>query len=63
MQVQTIGSNGPTIMPALAQAKRPRRRKLHLPLALTNKPAAHAPDPFPSLSGHDLRRIVASIIG
>jgi hypothetical protein len=64
MQVQTHGSNGPTNI--IAKAARPRRRKpLHLPLALEAR-AAGAPfrqSGAPVLSGRELRRIVAGMLG
>lgn len=63
MQVQIHGSNG--LHSTIATAAPLRRRKLYLPLALETRPmgAALRPQTSPTLSGHELRRIVAGVLG
>ncbi|MBA3676600.1 MAG: hypothetical protein H0W74_04260 [Sphingosinicella sp.] len=61
MQVQT---NNPTKISRGHEPARRNRRKLHLPLALANKPLGHPlVERAHSLSGHELRLIVAGMLG
>ena len=60
MHVQTLSS------PTASRGNQPARRKgrkLHLPLALTNKPAHPLFDRAQGLSQHELRHIVAGMLG
>lgn len=60
MHVQTMT---PTANARGHQPARRSRRMLHLPLALTNKPDQPLFERPQGLSAHELRRIVAGMLG
>ena len=61
MNIQTNGAQRPATSPA--KAPRRRRRTLFLPLALASRGDPLPPPAETALSGQDLRRIVAGMIG